>query len=51
MPTVGKKSFPYTPKGVAAAKKMADKTDMPMHKEMSKDMPAHGKEAKKKTCR
>jgi hypothetical protein len=28
MPTVGKKKFPYTPKGKAAAKKAAKRTGM-----------------------
>ena len=30
MPKVGKKHFPYTPAGKAAAKKEAAKMDMPM---------------------
>jgi len=32
MPTVGKKKFPYTAKGKAAAKKAAKKTGKPMKK-------------------
>lgn len=32
MPTVGKKKFPYTKKGKAAAKKAAAKTGKPMKK-------------------
>jgi len=36
MPMVGKKEFPYTPAGKAAAKKMAKKTGMPMKKAAKK---------------
>ena len=36
MPMVGKKKFPYTAKGKAAAKKEAKKSDMPMKKDMKK---------------
>jgi hypothetical protein len=32
MPMVGKKEFPYTPKGKKAAKKEAKKTGKPMKK-------------------
>lgn len=32
MPTVGKKKYPYTKKGMAAAKKAAKKTGKPMKK-------------------
>ena len=32
MPTVGKKKFPYTTKGKAAAKKAAKKTGKPVKK-------------------
>ena len=35
MPTVGKRKFPYTPKGKAAAKKYAKKTNKKVKKKKS----------------
>lgn len=36
MPKVGKKEFPYTPKGMAMAKATAKKTGKPMKKAQKK---------------
>ena len=36
MPMVGKKKYPYTPAGMEAAKKAADKMGMPKKPKMAK---------------